>query len=177
MIDFLQRGCAILPEKDYWSLISYSHHFQAVCSCLSSFFLFLLFTCTLVTANGLSGLLPLSSFICAIPESRSSNATLIRSFLCFTVSPSCSLPGILLLAVTMVFVPGLLVLVFSPTVLRFEELTSSYQFQCLSLSPCHLEPRVLLGFFLLPGQVSPSCVPASAPFHLHCQLDKILGRF
>lgn len=177
MIDFSQRGCAILSQKDYWSLISYSHHFQAVCSCLSSSFLFLLFTCTLVTANGLSGFLPLSSFICAMPESRSSNATFIRSLLCFKISPSCSLPGILLLVVTMVFVLGLLVLVFSITVLRFEELTSSYQFQRLNLSPCHLELRVLLGFSLLPGQVSPSCVPASAPFHLHRQLDKILGRF
>lgn len=177
MIDFSQRGCALVSEKDYWSLISYSHHFQAVYSCLSSSFLFLLFTCTLITANGLSGFLPLSSFVCAIPDSCSSNATFIKSFLCFKSFPSCSLPGIPLLVVTMVFVPDLLVLVSSKTVLRCEELASSYQFQCLNMSPCCLELRVLLGFSLLPWQVSPSWALASLPFHLHRYLDKILGRF
>lgn len=165
-----------LSEKDYWRLISCSHHFQAVCSCLSSSFLFLLFTCTLLTAKGLSGFLPLSSFICAIPDSCSSNATCIKSLLCFKNFPSCSLPGIPLLVVTMVFVLGLLALVSSKTVLWFEEL-ASYQFQCLNLSPCRLELRVLLGFSLLPGQVSPSYVLASLPLHLHRHLDKILGRF
>lgn len=166
-----------LSEKDYWRLISYSHHFQAVCSCLSRSFLFLLFTCTLLTAKGLSGFLPLSSFICAIPDSCSSNATCVKSLLCFKNFPSCSLPGIPLLVVTMVFVPGLLALVSSKTVLRFEELASSYQFQRLNLSPCRLELRVLPGFSLLPRQVSPSYVLASLPLHLHHHLDRILGRF